>query len=101
MGADVLRLWVAATDFSGDMSVSDTILNRTADSYRRIRNTVRYLLSNLPDFNPATDLVALDDMVALDRWAVARAEALQAEIGAHYDAYDLHLIYQNCIISAW
>lgn len=95
LGADVLRLWVAATDFSGDMSVSDTILNRTADSYRRIRNTVRYLLSNLPDFNPATDLVALDDMVALDRWAVARAEALQAEIGAHYDAYDLHLIYQK------
>lgn len=95
LGADVLRLWVAATDFSGDMSVSDTILNRTADSYRRIRNTVRYLLSNLPDFNPATDLIALDDMVALDRWAVARAQALQGEIIAHYDAYDLHLIYQK------
>ncbi len=95
LGADVLRLWVAATDFSGDMSVSDTILNRTADSYRRIRNTVRYLLSNLPDFNPATDLIALDEMVALDRWAVGRAQTLQGEICAHYDAYDLHLIYQK------
>ncbi|HEY6529443.1 MAG TPA: isoleucine--tRNA ligase [Cellvibrionaceae bacterium] len=95
LGADVLRLWVAATDFSGDMSVSDTILNRTADSYRRIRNTVRYLLSNLPDFNPATDLIALEQMVALDRWAVARAQTLQTEICAHYEIYDLHLIYQK------
>lgn len=95
LGADVLRLWVAATDFSSDMSVSDTILNRTADSYRRIRNTVRYLLSNLPDFEPQTHLIALDDMVALDRWAVSRAQQFQAEICQHYDAYDLHLIYQK------
>jgi isoleucyl-tRNA synthetase len=95
LGADVLRLWVAATDFSGDMSVSDTILNRTADSYRRIRNTVRYLLSNLSDFNPQTDLIAPDEMVALDRWAVSRAEALQRQICAHYELYDLHLIYQK------
>ncbi|HSG61662.1 MAG TPA: class I tRNA ligase family protein, partial [Pseudomonadales bacterium] len=84
LGADVLRLWVAATDFSGEMSVSDEILNRSADSYRRIRNTARFLLSNLNGFNPATDAVAFEEMVALDQWAVDRAAQLQAEI---IDAY--------------
>lgn len=94
LGADVLRLWVSATDFSGDMSVSDEILKRTADSYRRIRNTVRYLLANLPDFNP-DDAVHIDQMVALDRWAVERTEQLQQEIIGCYDKYQLHLIYQK------
>jgi isoleucyl-tRNA synthetase len=94
LGADVLRLWVAATDFSSDMSVSDEILKRTAESYRRIRNTIRYLLSNLPDFQPEF-AVGVDQMVALDRWAVERTAQLQREIIACYDNYQLHLIYQK------
>ncbi len=94
LGADVLRLWVAATDFSGDMSVSDEILKRTADSYRRIRNTIRYLLANLGDFDPS-QAVDVNEMVALDRWALERTAALQSEIQACYDSYQLHLIYQK------
>ncbi len=94
LGADVLRLWVAATDFSGDMSVSDEILKRTADSYRRIRNTIRYLLANLGDFTPS-DLVDIDSMVALDRWAVERTSVLQTEILECYNSYQLHQIYQK------
>ncbi len=95
LGADVLRLWVAATDFSTEMSVSDEILKRTADSYRRIRNTARFMLSNLTGFNPATDSVAMEDMLQLDRWIVGRAAALQEEIITAYDNYHLHLIYQK------
>ncbi|TNF05977.1 MAG: isoleucine--tRNA ligase, partial [Gammaproteobacteria bacterium] len=95
LGADVLRLWVAATDFSGEMSVSDEILKRTADSYRRIRNTARFLLSNLDGFDPETDLVAIDEMLALDQWAVRRADKLQTEILAAYENYQFHHIYQK------
>jgi len=95
LGADVLRLWVAATDFSTEMSVSDEILKRTADSYRRIRNTARFILSNLTGFNPATDAVAMSDMLQLDRWIVGRTAELQQEIIAAYDSYQLHLIYQK------
>lgn len=95
LGGDVLRLWVAATDFSGDMSVSDEILKRTADSYRRIRNTVRYFLSNLNGFDPDQHSVPFADMVALDQWAVDRAARLQAEILDCYDRYQFHLIYQK------
>lgn len=95
LGADVLRLWVAATDFSGDMSVSDEILKRTADSYRRIRNTARFFLSNLTGFNPQADLLPAEEMLSLDRWAVDRAAALQVDILKSYDTYQLHQIYQK------
>jgi isoleucyl-tRNA synthetase len=95
LGADVLRLWVAATDFSGEMRVSNEILKRTADSYRRIRNTARFLLSNLDGFNPTTDLLAVDQMMSLDRYAVERAAQLQEELIAAYDTYNLHQIYQK------
>ncbi|WP_111643338.1 isoleucine--tRNA ligase [Marinimicrobium alkaliphilum] len=95
LGADVLRLWVAATDFSGEMSVSDEILKRTADSYRRIRNTARFMLSNLNGFNPETDAVSTDQMVQLDRWIVQRAARLQQEIISAYDNYQFHSIYQK------
>jgi isoleucyl-tRNA synthetase len=102
LGADVLRLWVAATDFSAEMSVSDEILKRTADSYRRIRNTARFLLSNLEGFDPATDILPIDNMLSLDQWAIARAAELQQEIIAAYDSYQLHVIYQKlhnfCIV---
>ena len=102
LGADVLRLWVAATDFSAEMSVSDEILNRTADSYRRIRNTARFLLANLEGFDPANDILPMDEMVALDQWAVNRAAELQADIIDNYDSYQFHAIYQKlhnfCIV---
>ena len=95
LGADVLRLWVASTDYSGEIGVSDEILNRAADSYRRMRNTVRFLLGNLAGFDPAMHSVAPADMVALDRWAMARIQALQDEVIAAYRSYDFHLIYQK------
>ncbi|OUR64183.1 isoleucine--tRNA ligase [Methylophaga sp. 42_25_T18] len=95
LGADIIRLWAASSDYSAEMSVSDEILKRTADSYRRIRNTARYLLSNLSDFNPATDLVNHEDMLALDQWAVDRAYECQQTIVEAYDKYQFHTIYQQ------
>jgi len=95
LGADILRLWVAATDYRGEMSVSDEILKRTADAYRRIRNTARFLLANLKGFDPAQHLLAPEQMIALDRWAVERARLLQQEILSAYESYEFHLIYQK------
>ena len=95
MGADVLRLWVAATDYRGEMNVSDEILKRTADSYRRMRNTARFLLANLNGFDPAQDLLQPGQMLALDRWLVDRAAQLQGEIVEAYGDYVFHLIYQK------
>jgi len=95
LGADVLRLWVSATDYANEMSVSDEILKRMADSYRRIRNTVRYLLGNLHGFDPQRDAVPVGELLALDRWALARTSALQAEILEAYRRYAFHLIYQK------
>ncbi|MDX1266837.1 MAG: isoleucine--tRNA ligase, partial [Oceanisphaera sp.] len=95
LGADILRLWVTSTDYSGEMTVSDEILKRSADAYRRIRNTARFLLANLNGFNPATDMVAADDMVLIDRWAVGRAQAIQQEITTAYDEYNFHLVTQK------
>src|SRR4051812_39475883 len=94
LGADVLRLWVAATDYANEMALTDEILKRTSESYRRMRNTVRYLLGNLAGFDPATDAVA-DEMVAIDRWAIARTAALHEEIVEAYRTFQYHLIYQK------
>jgi isoleucyl-tRNA synthetase len=95
LGADVVRLWVAATDYANEMSVSDEILKRMADSYRRIRNTLRFLLGNLDGFDPAAHSVAWADMVAIDRWAISKAFALQSEVVIDYRNYDFHDIYQK------
>ncbi len=95
LGADVLRLWVAATDYSGEINVSDEILKRMSDSYRRMRNTVRFLLGNLAGFEPARDAVAAHELVDLDRWALARAASLQEEIVEAYRNYEFHRIYQQ------
>jgi isoleucyl-tRNA synthetase len=94
-GADILRLWVAATDYRGELAVSDEIFKRTADSYRRIRNTARFLLSNLNGFDPVVDVVSFSDMLSLDRWAVDRAAQLQQEIVESYRSYNFHQIYQR------
>jgi isoleucyl-tRNA synthetase len=95
LGADVLRLWVAATDYSGEMHVSDEILARMADSYRRLRNTARFLLANLNGFDPARDLVAPGDLLALDGWILRRADELHEEVTSAYEQYAFHLIYQK------
>ncbi|HBQ80625.1 MAG TPA: isoleucine--tRNA ligase, partial [Erwinia persicina] len=95
LGADILRLWVASTDYSGEIAVSDEILKRSADSYRRIRNTARFLLANLAGFNPETDRVKPEEMVVVDRWAVGRALAAQNDIVASYEAYDFHEVVQR------
>ncbi len=95
LGADILRLWVSSADYTAEMTVSDEILKRAADKYRRIRNTSRFLLSNLSGFNPATDMVAQTDMIELDRWIVRRTATLQAEIIEAYDQYQFHLVAQK------
>lgn len=95
LGADILRLWVATTDYTSEMTVSDEILNRAADKYRRIRNTARFILANLNGFNPATDLVPMNELVELDLWMVQRAAALQQEIVADYDDYQFHQVSQK------
>jgi isoleucyl-tRNA synthetase len=94
-GADILRLWVGATDYRGEVAVGEEIFKRTEDSYRRIRNTARFLLGNLHGFDPSTDIVASEDLLPLDRWAVGRAASLQHEVIDHYRAYHFHLIYQK------
>ena len=94
LGADILRLWVASTDYRAEMGISDEILTRMADSYRRIRNTARYLLANLNGFDPG-GLLPGDEMLALDRWAVQQAQRLQSEVLAAYESFAFHLIYQK------
>jgi len=94
LGADILRLWVSATDYRGEMSVSDEILKRVADSYRRMRNTMRFLLGNLHGFDPQQHLVAVDELVALDKWAVQRAVDLQEQVLSAYESYEFHRAYQ-------
>jgi len=95
LGADVVRLWVAATDYSNEMSVSPEILQRIADSYRRIRNTLRFLLGNLHGFDPGRDAVAWERMAAIDQWVMSQAFALQNELLTAYRNYEFHEIYQR------
>ncbi|MCW7762541.1 isoleucine--tRNA ligase [Photorhabdus luminescens] len=95
LGADILRLWVASTDYTGEIAVSDEILKRSADAYRRIRNTARFLLANLNGFDPEQHRVKPEEMAVLDRWAVGRAQAAQADIAKCYDEYDFHTVVQR------
>ena len=98
LGADILRLWVASTDYSGELAISDEILKRTTDSYRRLRNTIRFLLANLSDFDPITDAVAYGDMLPLDRYAVVLARQLQERlVGDHYPRYAFHYAVQDIV----
>ena len=102
LGADVLRLWVSSTDYANEISVSDEILKRMADSYRRMRNTVRFLLGNLHGFDPAQHQLLPREMIALDRWALVRTAQVQAEVLDSYRKYTFHTIYQTvhnfCIV---
>ena len=103
LGADVLRLWVSATDYRGEMNVSDEILKRMSDAYRRIRNTARYLLANLDRFDPAADCVSAGDMLELDKWVLLETARLQEEIIRAYGEFQFHLIYQKlhhyCVVT--
>jgi isoleucyl-tRNA synthetase len=90
LGAEIIRLWVAASDYSGDIAGDDKILARVVDAYRRIRNTLRFLLANTSDFDAAKDAVAPADMLEIDRWALARTAQFQAEVLAHYEVYEFH-----------
>jgi len=94
-GADILRLWVAATDYRNEMAVSNDHIKRMGDSYRRIRNTARFMLSNLSGFNPETDLVPTEELISLDRWVVGIAADLQESIIADFNDYNFHTIYQK------
>ena len=89
-GAEILRLWVASTDYSGELRLGPTILNRVVESYRRIRNTLRFLLANTSDFSAATDLVPVEELLELDRWAIAFTAKLQDEVTAEYKEYRFH-----------
>ena len=94
LGADILRLWVAATDYRGEMSVSDEILRRTAEAYRRLRNTARFLLANLHGFEPAAHALDPEQMLCLDRWTLERIRVLQDQVCRAYEDYEFHRIYQ-------
>ena len=95
LGADVIRLWVAATDYANEMSVSEEIFKRIGDSYRRMRNTLRFLLGNLHGFDPKLHAVAFDDLVAIDQWVIAKTFALQNDVVTAYRNYEFHKIYQE------
>jgi isoleucyl-tRNA synthetase len=90
LGAEIVRLWCAATDYSGDLNIDDKILARVVDAYRRIRNTLRFLLANVSDFDPSVDAVPLAQLLEIDRWALARTAQLQAELLAHYEVFEFH-----------
>ena len=95
MGADILRLWVASTDYSGELSLSDEILKRVVEGYRRIRNTLKFLLANISDFDPQQHALPVDDWLEIDRYALALTRRLHAELQAHYDAYEFHFVVQK------
>jgi isoleucyl-tRNA synthetase len=95
LGAEVLRLWVASTDYSGELAISDEILKRVVESYRRIRNTLRFLLANTSDFDPAKDAVPVGEMVEIDRYALALTAAMQKTAMQAYDGYEFHLVAQR------
>ena len=90
LGAEILRLWVASTDYSGELSISDEILKRVVEGYRRIRNTLRFLLANLADFDATTDVIAVGDLLEIDRYALAMTANMQTEVLSHFEKYDFH-----------
>jgi isoleucyl-tRNA synthetase len=94
-GAEILRLWVASEDYRDDVKVSDEILAQVTDTYRKIRNTIRYFLGNLSDFNPAVDRIAYDELEPLDKWALARFEELKSKVLKAYENYEFHSIYHG------
>jgi isoleucyl-tRNA synthetase len=96
-GADILRLWVASTDYSGELTISDEILKRVADSYRKIRNTCKFLLANIADFDAKKDLLPVQDWLEIDRYSLHLTSQLQTDVLADYDRYEFHLAVQKLV----
>lgn len=94
-GADILRLWVASADYKADIRISNDILKQMSEVYRKIRNTFRYILGNLADFNPETDRVSYDRLLEIDRWALLRLEQVREKVTQAYDAYEFHTLYHT------
>ena len=94
-GADVLRLWVASSDYHADIRISDNILKQLSEAYRKIRNTARYILGNLYDFNPDTDMVALNELMPIDKWAISKLNDLIKRVKSGYDAFEFHQVYHG------
>ncbi|BCS51731.1 isoleucine--tRNA ligase [Geobacter sp. SVR] len=94
-GADILRLWCAAQDYRDDIRISEVILTRVSEAYRRIRNTCRYILGNIHDFDPSTHMVAFEDMPEIDRWALHQLELLKERVLGAYKRFEFHVIYQD------
>lgn len=94
-GADVLRLWVASTDYQTDVHISNNILKQLSEAYRKIRNTARYILGNLSDFNPDNDMVELDKLMPIDKWAITKLNALIDKVIESYDKYEFHMVYHS------
>ena len=92
-GADILRLWVASSDYHADIRISKEILKQLSDAYRKIRNTARYMLGNTSDFDPNTDQVALEELLPIDRWALAQLDKLNKKIRAGYDSFEFHQVF--------
>ena len=90
LGADILRLWVASTDYTGELSIGDEILKRVTEAYRRIRNTLRFLLANTSDFDPKKDALPVSELFEIDRYAIARMAQLQGEILQHFEVFEFH-----------
>jgi isoleucyl-tRNA synthetase len=97
LGADILRLWVASTDYTGELSISEEILKRVTESYRRIRNTLRFLLANTSDFDPAKHAVPVAELLEIDRYAIASMASLQKDINAHFDRYEFHPVVSRLL----
>jgi len=97
LGADILRLWIGSTDYTGEMTVSDEILKRSADAYRRIRNTMRFMLANMEGFDPSSDLVEANEMLELDRWIVSKTAELQVQVLAEYNDYNFHHVMKQIL----
>nr|WP_312521262.1 isoleucine--tRNA ligase [Anaerospora sp.] len=94
-GADILRLWVASADYKADIRISNDILKQMSEVYRKIRNTFRYILGNLADFNPETDRVEYDSLLEIDRWALLRLEQVREKVTQAYEAYEFHTLYHT------
>ena len=94
-GADVLRLWVASCDYQSDVNISFDILKQLSEAYRKIRNTARYILGNLSDFNPDTDMVSTDELTPIDKWAVVKLNELIEKVSESYDKYEFHMVYHS------
>ena len=93
-GADILRLWVSSTDYQADVRISKEILAQLSEAYRKIRNTARYILGNISDFDPDKDMVSIDELLPIDKWALMKLDELNDKVRKAYDTYDFHIVYQ-------